>query len=458
MRFSEQFSAWVDPTSADLRGHLTRGLVVFDANALLDFYRIEPAARLQVFRALDAVRDRFWIPHQVALEFARNRARAAANRHSDLRKASISVRNAEKAALENLTTAIQGVLRLRNQTMTTRTWDPAAVKLDQDSLAERLEGVMQPALDELSTLKDEQDQSIRDLVKHDPVLELLDPVLSGRVGPAYDSTKLREVVDHATAFRFPNKIPPGYRDAGKATALAAAGDYILWRQLLDHVSGDPAIDKIAFVTNDTKADWWEKDADGNPVHPHPQLVQEVRDSGGASIAMCTLADFVSDLSDTLVLNVPSETMDQIRNVQETGPDGGRDPWPPSPPIRLFADDFRDMVGELLVDALGYKKVGDELAAETAGFDFLVEQPEDHLTERELVGVVVHFSLSQLSSLDVDRMVEQMRASGIRRGLIVSTAPPTPAARDLASANDIDIIDRTVLRPLIDMYLRSRRGG
>jgi hypothetical protein len=51
-------------------------------------------------------------------------------------------------------------------------------------------------------------------------------------------------------------IPPGYRDKNK-TKGDPAGDYIVWRQLMDEAKTRKL--PVVFVTDDTKEDWYQRE-------------------------------------------------------------------------------------------------------------------------------------------------------------------------------------------------------
>jgi hypothetical protein len=67
------FEAYQTPTEADYRRLLTDGIVVPDANVLLNLYRYNEQTRNDLFLVLRALGDRLWVPHQVVVEFWRNR-------------------------------------------------------------------------------------------------------------------------------------------------------------------------------------------------------------------------------------------------------------------------------------------------------------------------------------------------------------------------------------------------
>jgi hypothetical protein len=69
----DQFHHFYAPDEAAVKAALQAGLVTPDANVLLSLYRFQRVARDQLFSALEKLGVRLWIPHQVGLEFHRNR-------------------------------------------------------------------------------------------------------------------------------------------------------------------------------------------------------------------------------------------------------------------------------------------------------------------------------------------------------------------------------------------------
>lgn len=63
------------------------GIIVLDTNALLDVYRLSPRAREDLLNVLESIRDRLFVPHQVASEFHTRRVDAVVARLQELRAA-----------------------------------------------------------------------------------------------------------------------------------------------------------------------------------------------------------------------------------------------------------------------------------------------------------------------------------------------------------------------------------
>jgi len=69
----DQFTPYYAPDDEAVAAALRTGLVTPDTNVMLAAYRFERHARDELLAALEKLEDRLWIPHQVALEFHRNR-------------------------------------------------------------------------------------------------------------------------------------------------------------------------------------------------------------------------------------------------------------------------------------------------------------------------------------------------------------------------------------------------
>jgi hypothetical protein len=68
-----QFESFYGPREDDIAATIKTGLVTPDANVLLNLYRFQAGTRDELFGALEELGERLWIPHQVGLEFQRNR-------------------------------------------------------------------------------------------------------------------------------------------------------------------------------------------------------------------------------------------------------------------------------------------------------------------------------------------------------------------------------------------------
>ncbi|MYS81052.1 hypothetical protein GTZ85_12740 [Streptomyces sp. SID5474] len=134
----------------------------------------------------------------------------------------------------------------------------------------------------------------------DPVIRKLEPLLDGRVGRPFDEQRHAEEIARAKE-RADARIPPGYKDFedGKKGDAEAAGDYLVWRQLLDE-----ALDRktdVLFVTRDRKEDWWQHVSRKPTRLPRIELVDELRAVTGQRLFIVGPSVLMSHVSRRLLV-------------------------------------------------------------------------------------------------------------------------------------------------------------
>ena len=69
----EKFSGYYRPTQEEFDKLWQEAILSVDANILLNIYRYSPETRARLFEVIERLRDRIWIPHQVAYEYHKER-------------------------------------------------------------------------------------------------------------------------------------------------------------------------------------------------------------------------------------------------------------------------------------------------------------------------------------------------------------------------------------------------
>lgn len=323
----QQYRAWIDPDSGttgdNRRAFFTDALIVLDANVLLDLYRYTPQARNQVLAALRLVAPRLWLPYQVGLEFVRNRKVVIADRTDKLRRAKTQLEPPLRDAWKSVQEALDGVKAL----LGTFAADEAG-RAELDSLINEanFKTLIKPwrdaLCDRIDKLKASQDIALEDVSTNaDPVLPEIAGLYGDRIGPAPNPAELRKRVENAVTFRYPNKIPPGYLDAGKSVALQAAGDYLIWEEMITHARGANSIERVLFVSGDLKPDWYEPPGPGLASRrPWPSLINEFCSRTGADLFIVETQVFFEGVTEFLEAEITSSTVEEITRTAEARDD------------------------------------------------------------------------------------------------------------------------------------------
>jgi hypothetical protein len=273
------------------------GLIVPDANVVLNLYRFQRTARDELFGALEKLGDRLWIPHQVGLEFHQSRLAVMADQDDYFDSASEVIAARHKDYLS----AVRSFAK--------------RIGLPEFTLM-KLEQGIQDAHHAVVTGKfwvdAENDAISPDDHASDPVLARIDALFANEnsVGKPMEPKELEDARAEAER-RGKEKIPPGYRDKNK-TKGDPAGDYLVWRQLMTEARGRKPT-AVMLITDDIKEDWYQREQ-GRTVGARRELRGEMTREAGVPLLIMTTDTFLRRAETYLEAEVSDETIAQAREV------------------------------------------------------------------------------------------------------------------------------------------------
>ena len=245
--------------------------IALDANVLLGLYAYSKPTREEFFRILEALKDRIWLPHQSAREFAKNRT----NRIQKQVDFSEKIRELLSSMAGNFTKAA----KKKHPRVGRRLQYPF---LPIEDIQRRLSIATDQIIEKLQAAEKEYN----DFLVDDPVQERLNQLTNDRIGTNLNESNLQQIYNNGLK-RYDLLCPPGYCDAGKP-GIEKYGDLVLWRQLIKRAedTGHP----IYFVTDDTKEDWWQKVGEA-VFGPRKELIDEMSELTSQRFLISTSADF-----------------------------------------------------------------------------------------------------------------------------------------------------------------------
>lgn len=288
------------PNDDEIQAAIRSAVVVPDTNFLLGFYRVSKEARDVREKILRALDGRLFVPYQVAIEFHRNRIKAA----SDTQAAFKPARDA-LATLEKMIPKV-GVVEHESESA------------EASTAREEVRRAHAELRSSFSTLESLTSSGVDPA--NDSILELIEKLFDGRVGPRPSNKNrirwTREFIDH----RQPMKIPPGFADAPAKGDHRAAGDYLLWREVIS-MAKKRRVD-VVLVTNDSKEDWWQAGHSGVPEVPHPLLVDEFRSLTHQSYYQLSVSEFIKKASTAFAFETSEQILieeDDLTEVERSTP-------------------------------------------------------------------------------------------------------------------------------------------
>ncbi|MEU8932678.1 PIN-like domain-containing protein [Streptomyces sp. NPDC048409] len=316
-----RFHAWLQPVPSPQDtarlAFFQDAVIVLDTNVLLSLYEYTAESREEVLAALGQVSDRLWMPYQVGLEFVRGRRSVLESRKRVLGDASKSV-NAKLTAARNAIIDAKDTVRAQLQKYARVPADIAALEqlVSVAAVDEHLALYRESFKSYLDMLKSGHDLTPVNVDTADPILPRVADLYDDRVGLQPDDQLLQQRLDEAVAFRFPNQIPPGFKDFDKGTPLKAAGDFLIWEEVIEQAALLPEGGRrVLFVSNDVKEDWY--DVSNGKQRPWPALLDEIHRRAGAELRLETPPDFYAGVGMYLNANLADDTFEEIRRVSET---------------------------------------------------------------------------------------------------------------------------------------------
>ena len=260
------FPGFYLPTEEDFKRLWDECVFVFDASMLLNIYRYSPETQTAFLTILEKLKDRIWLPHQVAFEFSKNRGKVIEDQlkaYGDVEK-----------TLDDIYLALEQQLS-------------SFKRHSSISIAETLASV-KSGLDAAKGALAKNKEGHRDFSVDDPVGDKLEKLIAGKVGPPFAKEKLVDIYGDGE-LRYKLQQPPGYMDTKGKPGNDKYGDLLLWRQVIEYAKKEHK--PIILVTGENKEDWWHKEK-GKIVSPRPELINEIHDQADVGFYLYQSAQFL----------------------------------------------------------------------------------------------------------------------------------------------------------------------
>lgn len=257
---------YIIPSSQEKEDLWNNCIFVFDTNVLLNLYRYTANTRNTLLNALDDLKERVWLPYQVAYEFAKNRFNV-------IYETQEKYKALEKMA-EDFIEKYVTELRLKPS-------DEAIVKLQTM----------------INTWLVEQKESniLVSQASNDKILDKILSIINGKVGKVFSQEELAAIYDEGKE-RYQNQVQPGFCDSKKENGASdnnVYGDLVVWKEILSYSANSKK--NVIYITHDQKRDWWLI-AKGRTVGPRIELRKEFFDITGQKFYMYSMESFLEQYS------------------------------------------------------------------------------------------------------------------------------------------------------------------
>ncbi|MFX3646279.1 MAG: PIN-like domain-containing protein [Paenibacillus sp.] len=268
---------------------------VLDANTLLNLFRYPKETSNVMLKLLESIKERIWIPHQVALEYHRHLEAVIHEQKNEYE-------TLEKECMSELQKLISKLKKLRHSNISTNSM---VQTLEQSSAI-----IQKELANQQENQPDLQEIKLR-----------INNLIGENVGLAFDQVELDKIFVEGS-YRYEHKLPPGYMDGKKnysyfhngVSYQAAYGDLIFWKQILRYAE-ESEVNSIILISDDRKEDWI-LEVSGEKKGIHPYLTNEFNNhSGGKTFNSYNSVQFISQAEKFLEFESSATVSDVIKEIE-----------------------------------------------------------------------------------------------------------------------------------------------
>lgn len=180
------FPGYYRPSEDEFKQLWNECIFSFDANVLLNTYRYTPKTARKVIEIVNLLKERIWLPNQVALEYLKNR---------------VEVISTQRDAYDDISSKLDALIAGLSGEMGKYRWHPY---VDTNELLQVLSTAVERLKANLRVSKNEHP----DLMEEDSHWSEITELFSGKVGQPYPKDKLQQLYKEAEQ-RYTEKTPPG---------------------------------------------------------------------------------------------------------------------------------------------------------------------------------------------------------------------------------------------------------
>lgn len=282
MKFSDVLAGHVFPDETQIANIWATADFCLDTNVLLDVYRYTEQSRIAFLSLLKSIGGRLFVPHRVAVEFARNRVGVIRGHFAPQR----SLRSQLKEAAQKIAKAHPG--------------HPHLPEISQ---------LIEQMIELVNYRFGEAERKHQELVGDDFVLRELLAVIGDDVGDPISESELQKEYKR----RKDGITPPFCKMDDDKDEERRTGDVAIWLELMRQYEGK--CKPLIFVTDDVKENWWQPTCGGRR-DPQPVLVQEALARIKAGVLFYTSERFSETAPSRLGVSISKTLADETKKIRE----------------------------------------------------------------------------------------------------------------------------------------------
>lgn len=281
-----KFCGYYDLTPSEFKELWGTCIFVCDTNVLLDLYRYSPETTQTLLQVLSSIKERLWIPYQVAYEYH--------CKLFDVLKGQVKMCSDVMSELQSIQSKVlQKCKETRNHPYV------------GNEMFDKLSNFCQLFCEELEKEKG----NVESLIYDNPTKEQLAELFNNKVGDKLPDNVLQDVYKEGER-RYSAHIPPGYMDDKKRDGKY--GDLVIWKEIILNSKNNEK--DVIFITADIKEDWYNR-YNGKTLGPRAELISEFKSETGHRFYAYPTSVFLEKAKDSLNQgHISQESIEEVAHI------------------------------------------------------------------------------------------------------------------------------------------------
>lgn len=287
----DMFKGYSDYSEEEYKNIWNNALIVVDSNILLNFYRYSEDTRNKIFKILEKLKSRLWIPYQVGKEFFNNKNKVMVSSYKEYDILFSSLKQKIQEAKEENNKRKNNQLKCKNE----------------------INNILDKSINEIERLLEKEKKIKKPKFEKNSIEDNILALFNNSIGEPIVDSEYEEMKNEGLR-RFKEQIPPGYKDDDKEEN----GDYYIFYSFMKKAKEENK--DIIFITDDVKEDWFNI-INGEKHGGRNEILNEFYKETGQLLIIYTSDGFAESYNKNLDKDFADEKtiseLKSIRNIRES---------------------------------------------------------------------------------------------------------------------------------------------
>lgn len=284
-KISDLFKGYIQYSDEEYNRIWDSSIITIDTNILLNFYRYSSETKTIILSILNSVKDRLWIPFQVAKEYFSNRDKVMTEAYKKY-----------DSILSDLSSQFDKCINSLNEHSDR-----------QLKCKDEITKLLMSTKNKINAILSKEKTTKKPKFENNSVEKKILDLLNSKIGTPYDEKEYSEIYAEGKR-RTIESIPPGYKDKDKEEN----GDYFIFYSLMEKAKQEKK--DVIFITDDVKEDWFNK-VNGEKHGGRYELLNEFYTKTNQLILIYSSDGFVDSYNKKYKKESNKEIIDELKDIR-----------------------------------------------------------------------------------------------------------------------------------------------